>query len=292
MGFNYSVIIPHHNTPDLLRRCIDSIPQRDDLEIIIVDDNSDENIVDFSCFPGKGKKNTKIIFSKEGRGAGFSRNCGVREASGIWLIFADADDYFTSKFNDILDKYTECNNIDVVFFNALKINEVGRTWNISLNDIVSNYIKKKRYSEQIIRYGYWTPWSRMFKRHIVVDNNVVFEELPTGNDMMFVLNSTKYAKNIAVEEDVIYMYYFPTGGSQTMKKYTKEYRDLRAESRLKLIKFHKSVNYPFVASMIPTYNVLTDISLKPLLKKYNYKILPDVWNFVKIYVAKKIFHLF
>ena len=119
MGFNYSVIIPHHNTPDLLRRCIDSIPQRDDLEIIIVDDNSDENIVDFSCFPGKGKKNTKIIFSKEGRGAGFSRNCGVREASGIWLIFADADDYFTSKFNDILDKYTECNNIDVVFFNAL-----------------------------------------------------------------------------------------------------------------------------------------------------------------------------
>ena len=38
---NYSFIIPHHNTPDLLQRLVDSIPQRDDIEIIVVDDNSD-----------------------------------------------------------------------------------------------------------------------------------------------------------------------------------------------------------------------------------------------------------
>lgn len=288
---NYSVIIPHHNTPDLLQRCIDSIPHRDDLEIIIVDDNSDENIVDFSSFPGLERNDTKIIFSKEGRGAGFSRNCGVKEATGNWLIFADADDFFTLKFIDILDKYAGCNDYDIVFFNALKINEIGKTWNISLNNIVSNYINKRRFSEDVIRYGYWTPWSRMFKRSIVVDHNILFEELPTGNDMMFVLNATKYANRITAEQDIVYMYYFPTGGSQTMKKYTKEYRDLRAESRLKLIKFHKSVNYPFTASMLPTYRVLSDNSLRPLLIKYNYKFLPDLWNFLKNFVSKKIFHI-
>ena len=38
---NYSIIIPHHNTPDLLQRLLHSIPQRDDLEVIIVDDNGD-----------------------------------------------------------------------------------------------------------------------------------------------------------------------------------------------------------------------------------------------------------
>ena len=38
----YSFVIPHHNTPDLLQRLIDSIPQREDIEIIVVDDNSDE----------------------------------------------------------------------------------------------------------------------------------------------------------------------------------------------------------------------------------------------------------
>ena len=40
--FNYSIIIPHRNIPQLLQRCIDSIPSRDDLQIIIVDDNSDD----------------------------------------------------------------------------------------------------------------------------------------------------------------------------------------------------------------------------------------------------------
>jgi glycosyltransferase involved in cell wall biosynthesis len=39
---NYSFIIPHHNSPKLLERCLNSIPQRDDIEIIVVDDNSDK----------------------------------------------------------------------------------------------------------------------------------------------------------------------------------------------------------------------------------------------------------
>ena len=47
MKFSYSIIIPHKNTPKFLQRCLDSIPQREDLEVIVVDDNSDPNIVDF-----------------------------------------------------------------------------------------------------------------------------------------------------------------------------------------------------------------------------------------------------
>ena len=55
-NMNYSIIIPHKNTPELLRRCIKSIPQRDDLEIIIVDDNSSKEIVNFDNFPGLNRK--------------------------------------------------------------------------------------------------------------------------------------------------------------------------------------------------------------------------------------------
>ena len=39
----YSIIIPYKNCPALLNRCIDSIPQRDDVQIIVVDDNSDDD---------------------------------------------------------------------------------------------------------------------------------------------------------------------------------------------------------------------------------------------------------
>ena len=49
---NYSIIIPHKNTPNLLQQCLDSIPYRDDIQIIVVDDNSEDktNISDTSTF--------------------------------------------------------------------------------------------------------------------------------------------------------------------------------------------------------------------------------------------------
>ena len=33
MEINYSFIIPHRNCPDLLNRCLASIPQREDIQI-------------------------------------------------------------------------------------------------------------------------------------------------------------------------------------------------------------------------------------------------------------------
>lgn len=65
---NYSFIIPHRNVPHLLQRCIDSIPKRDDIQIIIVDDNSDPKIVNFECFPGLNEKCVEVYFTKEGSG--------------------------------------------------------------------------------------------------------------------------------------------------------------------------------------------------------------------------------
>lgn len=42
MDFNYSITITHYNAPALLERMLDSIPNRDDIQIIVVDDFSNE----------------------------------------------------------------------------------------------------------------------------------------------------------------------------------------------------------------------------------------------------------
>ena len=39
----YSVIIPHKDIPDLLNRLLRSIPKREDIEVFVVNDNSDPN---------------------------------------------------------------------------------------------------------------------------------------------------------------------------------------------------------------------------------------------------------
>lgn len=49
----YCIIISHRNTLDLLIRCVASIPRREDVQIIVVNDNSEPAIVDFDNFPIK-----------------------------------------------------------------------------------------------------------------------------------------------------------------------------------------------------------------------------------------------
>ena len=74
MPINYSIIIPHKNIPALLIRCIRSIPRRDDIQIIVVDDNSDNANTYLSIYPELRQSNIEMYLTKEGRGAGYARN--------------------------------------------------------------------------------------------------------------------------------------------------------------------------------------------------------------------------
>lgn len=64
--------LQHHYSaqeyPRLLERCLYSIPTWDEIQIIIIDDNSNSESVDFSHFPGNGRKNTEVLFTKEEKG--------------------------------------------------------------------------------------------------------------------------------------------------------------------------------------------------------------------------------
>lgn len=85
----FSIIMLHKNTPKLLKRCLESIPRMDDIQIIVVDDNSDSNIVDFSVLIGMKDECVEIYLTKEGKGAGHACNVGMKYAKGKWLLFTD-----------------------------------------------------------------------------------------------------------------------------------------------------------------------------------------------------------
>lgn len=289
---NYSFIIPHKNTPDLLKRCIDSIPKRDDIQVIIIDDNSSEEIVDFADFPGLNNKNYECIFDKEGRGAGHARNIGLRHSLGKWLIFADADDYFTEKLTTILNKYIN-NDADMVFLNANSIDEKNKISQLALNRYISNFIRKTPYALSVLKYGIWSPWSRMVKRHIVVDNSIEFEEIPIGNDTMFVLNATRMCKSFEVEKDIVYMYYQPVEGSQTFAKYNPTTVLSRLEHKFKINRLYSIVDYPFkwpIERPFVHYDLKESDEYKMILKKNKYNRILDYYIYTR-YVVAKLFRI-
>lgn len=200
MIINYSIIIPHKNTPDLLRRCIDSIPEREDVEIIVVDDGSDDD-----KFPILHRQDVIIesINRDESKGAGKARNHGLARALGTWVLFADSDDYYQDGLIRFLDKYKDC-EADVIYFD----HQIVRDEIVIKNryPYVARYNENKVDSVEEVKYRFNVPWNKMIKRTFLLDYNISFEETPVGNDIFFNYQIGTFAKKIIIDKAIIYNY--------------------------------------------------------------------------------------
>ncbi len=207
---NFTIIIPHKNTPLLLERLINSIPMREDLEIIVVDDHSDNTVVDFEHFPCKERGNLKLIRNSMCRGAGYARNCALSHAKGKWLLFADSDDFFNPGFNDFLDDYVNC-DADIIYYNAncvdsdsLEPSKRGDNLHKFIDEYHKDYQKDKKYGELLLRYHFTEPWCKMVKRDIIEHYKIKFEETSIRNDVKFSYLVGHFAAKIIVDDRQLY----------------------------------------------------------------------------------------
>lgn len=214
---NFSIIIPNRNNLELLSRCLDSIPKRDDIQIIVVDDNSDERLVDFNTYPGYDNPNVELVFSKEGKGAGYARNVGLKYAKGKWIVFCDSDDeIITDSFSRKLDEYVD-SDAEIIFFDVLVIDYESKEV-LSANNLYQNIIRsKKKNREELCRYKLRVPWGKMIKKSLVDSYSIEFDETPVANDAFFSLKTGYYAKTIVVDKTPIYRWYAKRSGSITSK---------------------------------------------------------------------------
>ncbi len=218
---NFSIIIPHHNIPRLLERCLASIPQRDDLEVIVVDDNSDPEIVDFDNFPGKERADVTILHNEGKKWAGTARNRGIEAASGRWLIFADADDFFNFCLPDMLDKYAE-SDADIIFFKANSLD--GEMYCTSpkterrvrhINSYFKKYLAGDKMGEALLRYAWGEPWAKMYRREIVESHGIRFDETPIHEDTIFTYTAGYHARKVAADPHCIYCVTYRPGSLST-----------------------------------------------------------------------------
>lgn len=238
---NYSFIIPHRNSPDLLNRCLDSIPQREDIEIIVVDDNSDADKK-----PQVARPDVKLIYidAEHTKGAGRARNYALKEAKGKWLVFADCDDFFVSGFLDILDQYKD-QDLEVVYYNAKAADTHTLEPMPQLLQRHNSYFERYdggKDAEDLIRFRIHSPWWKMVKRDFVEKYQIVFEEVPKGNDIFFTYQVGFFVRKMAVEREPLYVYTFNPNGISNGKKnkdiYVSQFRNV-----LKSTEFYKFVGH-------------------------------------------------
>lgn len=93
-GNTISVIVPAYNIAPWISRSLDSLlaQTHKDLEIVVVDDGSADNIREILSVYTAKYPNIKAVY-KENGGVTSARLRGVEESAGDWIAFMDGDDY-------------------------------------------------------------------------------------------------------------------------------------------------------------------------------------------------------
>ena len=238
MDFNYSIIIPYRDKYELFLKAVNSIPDRKDIQIIIVDNASEPMPQDL--VPRMEKAKVTYATSSPTRGAGCARNVGLTKVEGYFIVFLDADDYFTPNAFAAFDKYLK-QDYDIVFFQSDSIHlsdNLQSHRHETINQLITTYLKNG--NEDLLRYRFVNPISKMFRADFVLHSGILFDEIRVSNDVWFSVMTGHAAKHITADNAVVYMITAGDNGTSLTRMMTKENWFTRYQVMVRVNKFLKS----------------------------------------------------
>lgn len=120
-----SIIIPVYNKGKYLNKCLRSIAEQNftDWEVVLVDDGSSDNSPDI-CDKWAKKDSRFLVIHKTNGGASSARNAGLELASGKYIQFTDADDWWEAdSFNFLYQEIHFLAQPDILVFGITKVFE-------------------------------------------------------------------------------------------------------------------------------------------------------------------------
>ncbi len=106
-----SIIIPVYNVEKWLNKCVESVLQQtyENLEIILINDGSADNSGTICDYYGSKDSRVTVIHNQNS-GLSVTRNIGMKQATGDYIMFLDSDDYILD--NNIISNFVEILNKD------------------------------------------------------------------------------------------------------------------------------------------------------------------------------------
>lgn len=211
-----SVIMPLYNAEKYLQESLQSVLQQthNDFELICINDGStdgtDSILRDFQARDGR----IRVLENKARSGAAFSRNRGLKEAEGRYVIFLDGDDVFEEemleKAYDAMEKY----DTDIVIFEYMHVP----------SDDIYRKRKKERTKDFYERYccvpfcvkdfaprdfPNWSdsPCDKLYRKSFIERNHLEFQNISSFNDVYFAKMVLYCAKRIICLNDDRVMVY-------------------------------------------------------------------------------------
>ena len=197
----FSVILPAHNAADRMRKGLESVRRQTftDYELIVVCDDCQDKTAEIA------REYTDRVYEVPWHSCGRTRNKGLDEARGRWILFMDDDDWWIddSAFQVIAEGIRHGGDFDVLAFGfVFGSNGLARQWPGHL---------------------YIAIWNKAWRRGFIGDTR--FPDVPHSDDVGFA-EQTHYRARFRFLDEILYYYDYMRPGSITQKLHTGELKTL------------------------------------------------------------------
>lgn len=201
-----SIIIPVYNSINYMERCLKCLDEQtsNQFEVIFIDDCSTDNSYEELCEKLKEVKYSyQLLKNEKNMGPGLTRNRGIDNANGEYLLFVDSDDFIS---NDCIEKLVfliENDEFDCVIFDYHKLFENGKLK--KFNTMHSNIDKID--NKILLALSSGSTCCKLYKKKTIKDNNVYFPDLIRSEDLVFNKIAISKCKNVFYLKEPLYYYY-------------------------------------------------------------------------------------
>ena len=227
-----SVIIPCYNVEDRVGKCLDSILhqtiQTADLEIICVDDKSDDATVSVLMeYEAKYSEQIMLVLLEKNGKQGNARNVGMTYASGEYIFFVDSDDEIAPETLDVMYAWMKKSPCDYVECEYQTVGtEAERTVNVRGSETVvdsSDPVSRRRY---VLQQGWKSHVvGKLYRKDFLQEHQIYFPTDIFMEDVYFSELCMLYANRIVYLPIVYYFYIINYSGTMLSEKIIDYYMD-------------------------------------------------------------------
>lgn len=262
----FSIIVPIYNTEKYLDKCIQSILNQtlQDYEVLLIDDCSTDDSLEIAG--NYESERIRVLRNKTNSGLSATRNVGIRNASGDYLVFLDSDDYIDDFALTELDKLIREKKFpDIVYTGFIEergANAVKKYGYASEpNKLYSRYDFLK--SELEKRTLYAAACFGVYKRKFIIENNLYFKSGIYHEDELWTPQVVNMAKYIYLA-DLTYYHYIRRDDSITkVKDKTQNGLDLM-ESCYELVSIFSNMEDAYLKKLM--YNHIAMLYMKAMCR--------------------------
>ncbi len=176
-----SIIVPVYNAENSIRRCVDSVLAQSskEWELLLINDGSKDSSEKIIFELQDAHPDRIRAFTQKNSGVTKTRERGIKEAVGEFVMFLDNDDYLDHDYVETLLSAAEKEKADLVICGYRRITETGKI----LFDAAP--------VTEWMQYSIMTPWARIIRKSALIENDVHFLDYKIGEDLY--LNMKLYA---------------------------------------------------------------------------------------------------